>query len=158
MKSTVKRLVLPLLMMLFLLCLMSAGCAKKPAATETTAAEGAAMTEDMGQDMQQPMGLDESVLGESAMGEEGMGAAATAVVSSLEKIHFDFDQYALTVEAQAILVNNADYLKANPDLKVRIEGHCDERGSDEYNLALGQRRALAAKNFLVSLGIAPERL
>jgi peptidoglycan-associated lipoprotein len=159
MKSKVKSVVLPLFMMLFLLCLMSAGCAKKPAATETTAAEGAAMTEDMSQDMQQPMGLEESALGESAMGAEGMDdAAAMAAVSGLEKILFDFDQYALTVEAQAILVNNADYMKANPDLKVRIEGHCDERGSDEYNLALGQRRALAAKNFLVSLGIVPERI
>jgi len=104
------------------------------------------------------MGLDESALGESAMGEESMGGAAMSTVSALEKIHFDFDQYTLTAEAQAILVNNADYLKANPDQKVRIEGYCDERGSDEYNLALGQRRALAAMNYLVSLGIAPERL
>ncbi len=157
MKSTVKSLVLPLSMLLFLFCLMNAGCAKKPAATDTTAADSAAMTEDMGQGMQQPMGLDESSLGESAMG-EGMGDAAMASVSALEKIHFDFDQYTLTAEAQAVLVNNAEYLKANPDQKVRIEGYCDERGSDEYNLALGQRRALAAKNFLVSLGVAPARL
>jgi peptidoglycan-associated lipoprotein len=161
MKSTVKSLVLPLFMMMSLLFLMNAGCAKKQAATETTAADGAAMTEDMGPGMQQPMGLDESTLGESAMGEESMDGSmgpAVAAVSALEKIQFDFDQYVLSAEAQAILVNNADYLKANPDQKVRIEGHCDERGSDEYNLALGQRRALAAKNFLVSLGIAPERL
>lgn len=155
MKSSVKNLVLPLFMMLFLLCLMSAGCAKKPAAT-TAGADGAAMTEEMGQGMQP--GLDESALGESAYGEEAMGGAALASVPGLEKIHFDFDQYTLSAEAQAILVNNADYLKANPDQKVRIEGHCDERGSDEYNLALGQRRAMAAKNFMVSLGIAPERL
>lgn len=158
MKSTVKNLVLPLFMMLFLFCLMTAGCSKKPAATDTTAADSAAMTEDMSQDMQQPMGLDEPSLGETAMGEESVDDSAMAAVPALEKIHFDFDQYTLTAEAQAVLVNNADYLKANSDQKVRIEGHCDERGSDEYNLALGQRRALAAKNFLVSLGIAPERL
>jgi peptidoglycan-associated lipoprotein len=158
MKSTVKSLVLPMLVMLSLFCLMNAGCAKKPAATDTTAVDSTPMTEDMGPGMQQPAGLDESTIGESAMGEESIDDSAMAAVPALEKIHFDFDQYTLSAEAQAVLVNNADYLKANPGQKVRIEGHCDERGSDEYNLALGQRRALAAKNFLVSLGIAPERL
>ena len=56
------------------------------------------------------------------------------------------------------LEQNAVYLRSNPALKVVIEGHCDDRGSDEYNLALGERRAVAAKNYLVSLGIAAERL
>jgi len=64
----------------------------------------------------------------------------------------------LSDEAQAILLNNADYLKAHADQKVRIEGYCDERGSDEYNLALGERRARAAQNYLLSLGIAPARV
>jgi peptidoglycan-associated lipoprotein len=155
-----KKLVLSMFLMLFLTSLMAAGCAKKPAVTDTAppAADGAAMTEEMDMGMQQPMGIDESALDESAMGEEGMGGVSTAAVSALELIHFDFDQYTLSAEAQATLVDNAEYLKANPDQKVRIEGYCDERGSDEYNLALGQRRALAAKNYLVSLGIAAERL
>jgi len=79
-------------------------------------------------------------------------------VSSLERIYFNYDRYDLSPEAQAILVNNANYLKTNSDLKVRIEGYCDERGSDEYNLALGERRALATQKYLESMGIAADRL
>jgi peptidoglycan-associated lipoprotein len=64
----------------------------------------------------------------------------------------------LTDEAKAILVSNAGLLSAAPGVNIQIEGHCDERGSDEYNLALGEKRALATKNFLVSLGIADSRM
>ncbi|MCK4502787.1 MAG: OmpA family protein, partial [Desulfuromonadales bacterium] len=60
--------------------------------------------------------------------------------------------------AKSILVSNAGLLRAAPAVKVLIEGHCDERGSDEYNLALGEKRALATKNYLVSLGVAADRM
>lgn len=79
-------------------------------------------------------------------------------IAGLERIHFDFDQFTLSAEARGILANNAKYLSANSGVKAVIEGHCDERGSDEYNLALGESRALAAKNYLVSLGISANRL
>ena len=79
-------------------------------------------------------------------------------VAGLERIHFDFDQFTLSADSRRILGDNAKYLKANSGSKVVIEGHCDERGSDEYNLALGESRALAAKNYLVSLGISAKRL
>ena len=79
-------------------------------------------------------------------------------VTGLQRIHFDFDQFTLSPEARRILGENAEYLKANGNLQVVIEGHCDERGSDEYNLALGESRALAAQNYLVSLGIDAKRL
>jgi peptidoglycan-associated lipoprotein len=79
-------------------------------------------------------------------------------MAGLNRIHFDLDQYTLTSGARDTLAANAAFLKANPDLQVRIEGHCDERGSDEYNLALGERRALAAMNYLESLGVAKARL
>jgi peptidoglycan-associated lipoprotein len=156
MKAKGKKLVFPMFLILTLICLLSAGCAKKPAAE--TAATDEMATEQMDQGMQQPMGVDESALGESSLTEEGMGEMTGAEATGLERIHFEFDQYNLTPAAQEILVNNANYLKANPGTKVRIEGYCDERGSDEYNLALGQRRALAAKNYLVSLGVPAERL
>ncbi|RMF47475.1 MAG: peptidoglycan-associated lipoprotein Pal, partial [Deltaproteobacteria bacterium] len=81
-----------------------------------------------------------------------------AVARQLQRIHFDFDQFTLSPEARDILAANAALLNANPGLKVRIEGHCDERGSDEYNLALGERRAVAARDYLVSLGVAADRL
>ncbi|TNF50666.1 MAG: peptidoglycan-associated lipoprotein Pal [Deltaproteobacteria bacterium] len=79
-------------------------------------------------------------------------------IAGMERINFDFDQFTLSAEARSILGNNAKYLQANSGTNVVIEGHCDERGSDEYNLALGESRALAAKNYLVSLGISAKRL
>jgi len=79
-------------------------------------------------------------------------------MAGMKRIQFDFDQFTLSSEARQILNANAKYLKAMSDVKVVIEGHCDERGSDEYNLALGESRALAAKSYLVSLGISAKRL
>ena len=73
-------------------------------------------------------------------------------------IYFDFDKSDLRPESQAQLAKNADWLKANPTYKATIEGHCDERGTNEYNLALGERRANAAKDYLVSLGVDASRL
>ncbi len=75
-----------------------------------------------------------------------------------EKIYFDFDKSDLRPEAQAILKKKAEWLKKHPEFFLKIEGHCDERGTAEYNLALGYRRAQAAKNFLVSLGVSPARI
>lgn len=77
---------------------------------------------------------------------------------SLETVYFDYDAFTLSPEARRALERNAAWLKANPTVKVTVEGHCDERGSDEYNLALGERRALAVKNYLVTLGISEDRL
>jgi len=85
-------------------------------------------------------------------------AAERAAQSGLQRIHFDFDQYVLTDEAKAILVSNAALLAAAPGVNIQIEGHCDERGSDEYNLALGEKRALATKSYLVSLGVADSQM
>ena len=83
---------------------------------------------------------------------------AEAVVADLTRVYFDYDQFALTAEARDTLNLNASILKATPSLKVKIEGHCDERGSNQYNIVLGERRAQAAMNYLVSLGIAGDRL
>lgn len=78
--------------------------------------------------------------------------------SPLKDISFDFDKYDLKAEARAALKTNADWLKANASARVEIEGHCDERGTNEYNLALGAKRAQAAKDYLATLGISKERL
>jgi peptidoglycan-associated lipoprotein len=75
-----------------------------------------------------------------------------------DHIYFDFDKSELTAEARAILVKKAEYLKRNPEYAVRIEGNCDERGTNEYNLALGERRAHAALNFLATLGVSENRM
>ena len=76
----------------------------------------------------------------------------------LKDIHFDFDKYDIPRVDEAILKENAVLLKNNPKMKIQIEGHCDERGTVEYNLALGERRANNTKKYLVFLGIASDRI
>lgn len=77
---------------------------------------------------------------------------------SPETVYFAFDSSELSAETQSKLNNLADYLRNNSTVSVQIEGHCDERGTVQYNLALGERRALSVKNFLTNLGIADGRL
>jgi peptidoglycan-associated lipoprotein len=71
---------------------------------------------------------------------------------------FDLDKSDLREDARAALTKDAEFLRSYPQVRVSIEGHCDERGSTEYNLGLGQRRAEAAKNYLISLGISADRM
>ena len=73
-------------------------------------------------------------------------------------VYFGYDQSTLTAEAQATLDSQAAFLKANPTIRIGIEGHCDERGTREYNLALGDRRASAARDYLVAKGVNASRL
>lgn len=75
-----------------------------------------------------------------------------------DRVFFGFDRYDLTPEAQAQLDQQAAWLKQYPQYTFVIEGHCDERGTREYNLALGERRANSVKNYLVALGIDPNRI
>jgi peptidoglycan-associated lipoprotein len=75
-----------------------------------------------------------------------------------EDIYFDFDQSVIRPDAQDVLRKKAEFLRENSGSSVIIEGHCDERGTSEYNLALGERRALAAKAFLMNMGISSSRL
>ena len=74
------------------------------------------------------------------------------------RVHFDFDRSNVRPDDAAILDEKLAVLQRNPDLRIRVAGHCDERGSDEYNLALGNRRALAAKRYLTDRGIAESRI
>lgn len=76
----------------------------------------------------------------------------------LQTVYFDFDKFELRSDAKRMLDGNYELLKEFPDVIVQIEGHCDERGTVEYNLSLGEQRAKACQTYLISLGIAPERL
>jgi peptidoglycan-associated lipoprotein len=78
--------------------------------------------------------------------------------AGVQDAFFDYDTYDIRADAQAVLVRDASFLVAHPDVRVVIGGYCDERGSSEYNLALGQNRADAAKNALVSAGVAANRI
>ncbi len=116
------------------------------------------------------------VTGDAAAGREGSGAAGgeqggaggegttdrgtveSGDARGLKTIYFDFDKYNLRDDARRQLDANADILRNHSDMNIMIEGHCDERGTDEYNLALGERRAQAAREYLVRLGIDAARI
>ncbi len=94
-------------------------------------------------------------------GDQGMQEArlySFRPTSELKDIHFQFDKYDLDERSKGVLKQNADFLKQHPSVKVEIQGHCDERGTNNYNLALGQRRADSTKRYLASLGIPESRL
>lgn len=90
--------------------------------------------------------------------EVGLRATQAAREILEDMIHFGYDQSMLTAEAEQKLLRKVAVMRANPDVRIRIAGHADERGSIEYNRALGQRRAEAAREFMVNYGIAPGRI
>ena len=102
--------------------------------------------------------LEEAKKREAAIEEEVAWMERRAARFEAESLYFDFDKSFIKLEYRPILQEKAAFLKDYPDFGVRIEGNCDERGTNEYNLALGERRANSAKNFLISLGIAADRI
>ena len=84
--------------------------------------------------------------------------AAEQIATDLTDIHFDFDRYSIRQEDRKILSGNVGYLLKNKNVKIVIEGNCDERGTAEYNLALGDKRAQEAKKFLVNSGVDRKRI
>jgi peptidoglycan-associated lipoprotein len=100
----------------------------------------------------------ERAAAEKAAAEKAATERAAAVTLSLKTVYFDFDSYILRQSDRDTLYKNAEYLLKKYNGKVKLEGHCDERGSDEYNLALGENRAKAALNYLVTLGVPSEQL
>lgn len=90
--------------------------------------------------------------------EEPSVRAEWETIPEVSMVHFDFDKSEIRADAREILKKNAEYLKKNPDVKILVEGHCDERGTVEYNLSLGQRRALAVRDYYGRLGVALGRI
>lgn len=144
---------------------LAGGCAKKemvkgeqPVSPTTSATETAPKTpatdEKMPREQQQPRTGGAATIKEEPLQE----TARTEQEAAIEKVYFDYDAYTLSPAARETLKKDADYLKKKVPGKVQIEGHCDERGSDEYNLALGEKRARAVFNYLVTLGLPAERL
>lgn len=86
------------------------------------------------------------------------GGLSRETTPGLQRIHFDFDKSVIRQDMRSRLQSNYDYLSRNPGVRVRIEGHCDERGTTEYNLALGERRAKSAFQYLMDLGVDPNRM
>ena len=121
-----------LVMVLALALGMGAGCAKKNAEVENVEAAPVASSS------------------------AAIDAAAQQITDGV--VYFDFDKYDIKAEYRDMLQQKAELMKQYPSIRVRIEGNCDERGTQEYNLALGERRAKAAYDYLVTLGVAPSQL
>ncbi len=145
--------VLKLTVLLALASLLSVGCAKNPKADEASQVAQTEMQQEKIAEVSEQAVSEQGSMSEGGMAHDSMGK----MISSLTRVNFEYDQYVLTADARETLKKNASYLKAK-GVRVQIEGHCDERGSDEYNLALGENRALTVKKFLVSLGVPAERL
>ena len=144
------------LVMILPAMLFTASCAKQVVQTESapmTQSEVPEAWDRSAEEAEQARQLQEDRLRAEAAALE---AAAAAFVN--ENIHFAFDSSVLSDQAQEILERKAKYLRANLDVRVTVEGHCDERGKDTYNLALGERRAESVKNFLMNMGISANRL
>lgn len=135
------------------LSMMVGACAKKAKQGEKSEMkeERVASTPEAGKEMpgMEEPGMKES---ESEMKPEDHG------MGGLTAVLFDFDQYNIREDQRAVLEANAKWLNANPAVSVSIEGHCDERGTNEYNLALGERRAQSTKRYLATLGVDKKRL
>ena len=152
--------------MLAMLLVLGVSCAKKKVTMEA-------------EPMEEEMAVEDTAAQQAAEDEAARKAAEMAKMSEAERqrreaammaedarmrafveehIHFDFDKYDLKPKAMMILDEKAAYLREHPEVRVLIEGHCDERGTNEYNLALGDRRANSAKNYLVRSGVAESRI
>ena len=151
------------LMSLLLAGLMITGCAKRPATTAASAAAPAPAAAPS----PAPAPSTPSAAAPAPPAPAAAAAPAPAprpvprefmAVAALKEVYFDFDKYDIRPEDAKTLDANATWLKSNGDNLVLIEGHCDERGTNEYNLALGERRAKATMNYLVSQGIQANRI
>jgi peptidoglycan-associated lipoprotein len=157
---------------LLVLAAVGSGCAKRPATTQAAAPAPTGTASTMAPSSSQPGGS--STPSGPSTAQPGGGATATPApapaptarpagkgfeaVPELQDVYFDFDKYDIRPADTRTLDANAAWLKSNPNHLVLIEGHADERGTNEYNLALGERRAKSTMNYLVSQGVQANRI
>ena len=151
-----KKGILVTLAVVLLFSLSLVNCAKKPA--EPGPVEQMSQTQAAEETPAKVEGYTPPPEEPKARVEEPAREMAAFDVSDLVDVFFDFDRSDLTSEGRDKLANNARLLKAASGVKIVIEGHCDERGTNEYNLGLGERRASTVKNYLASLGVSASRI
>jgi len=155
---------LSILIVVFCLGVIISGCPKKTVVKEEPSVKSAGESEtrkekeakeaDRIREEEIKKDIDKSLVDQKTPGVEGVVLES----KMLKDIHFEFDKYDIQPKAADILKENCSLLRKYPVMKFQIEGHCDERGTGEYNLALGERRANSAKKYLISLGIEPSRI
>lgn len=132
----------PVVLLVACAVLAFGGCAKKPVA----------------EPIAEPAEDTQALRGDVALNEPDETIYVEPGAGVFQDIHFEFDKYRITGEDEPVLQRIARWLKDNDGVKVLIEGHCDERGTNEYNMALGEQRALAARRYIVGLGVEAGRL
>ena len=139
-----------------LVAFISFGCQK--AATKPEAEQSAKEQKEAAEKSREKVTEQKIASGkESVESQEGAGAAE-GKEGMFKDIHFDFDKYDIKNEDKSELKTIASWITKNPRAKLSVEGHCDERGTNEYNLALGDRRAKAVRDYLVSLGVTSSKI
>ena len=131
---------------------------EKPAVKEVKEAEEVKETEEAKLEKLKELEMTKKREAEAKLAEEKAWQERRIAKVEAESIYFDFDKSFIKLEYRAVLQAKAEFLKDDPNIHIRIEGNCDERGTNEYNLALGERRANSAAKFLVSLGIPSDRI
>ena len=150
---------------LFAALFLVAACETTPDETASTAGAGATTDENSSGGVSgSGVASDSAASSEEVMSDSGMtagpmpGTQEDLVVNVGDRVFFDFDKSVITAASEKTLKRQVAWLKQYASVSVTVEGHCDERGTREYNLALGERRAAAVKNFLVALGIDANRV
>jgi peptidoglycan-associated lipoprotein len=133
------------------LILLSNACAKKAAKVEPVQEPVVEKVEEPTTKVEKPVLSEEELFQQKSLEELNKDQI-------LKRINFDFDQYAIREDMKSILQANANWLLKFASVEILVEGHCDERGTIEYNIALGEKRAEAAKNYLVSLGMKAAKI
>jgi peptidoglycan-associated lipoprotein len=135
--------------------LFAIGCAKKQSVTEGISEDARSSKGNV----PSSGGISEDEITAKRMAEQNERLKIASIQKFInEDVYFDYDDASIRKDARDILINKVEWLKANPSISVTIEGHCDERGTEAYNIALGQRRARNIKSFLINAGIDGARL
>jgi len=121
--------------------------------TETPAAE--TQTAQTDTQKEQPIEVTEGEIQQPAEADI-RGSSEFYASEKLKPVPFKYDKYELSEDARTVIMDNAGFLNSNKDLKIMVEGYCDERGTTEYNLALGQKRAKSVRDYYIRLGVNPE--
>lgn len=143
--------------------IIAGGCAKQPvkspeAAKPAPAAPAAPAATAAKPDVGAGMGKEESLTDTAYRGDIDLAISEGRTSAGLFPVYFDFDRSNIRDDQQNRAVSNGGFMKDNASVRLRIEGNCDERGTSEYNLALGERRAMSAKKFLLDMGVAADRM
>lgn len=148
-------------LLLALLLIIAVGCApkkslkppEKPADMDETVKE-----EIMKPEMEEEVVEEADIAAEDERFTESVMSPEEEAKSALRDVLFDYDKYNIRANARPVLDEVAAFLNKNKGMNIAIEGHCDERGTNEYNLALGEKRAKSTKDYLISLGVSPTRM